>query len=76
MLRGYQMCIFVGSDRAGPHGSRRRAAPPHHEGRRFCRDQDSVRRERSPHPEEPAAGGRLEGWPRRNWQSSSSFNCN
>src|SRR5262249_11783891 len=40
----------------GLHGSRRAASgAPHHEGLRF-------RREPRPHPEEPAKGGRLEGW--------------
>src|SRR5947207_2312704 len=44
----------------GPHGSRRRDAPPHHDGL-------NSRRMSPPHlsrhhPEEPAAGGRLEGW--------------
>src|SRR5207237_8756589 len=39
----------------GPHGSRPRGAPPHHEGPISCQAS-------RPHPEEPAAGGRLEGW--------------
>jgi hypothetical protein len=40
----------------GLHGSRRAEdGAPHHEGLR-------CRRETRPHPEEPAKGGRLEGW--------------
>src|SRR3954451_2437990 len=44
----------------GPHGSRRRDAPPHHEGLNSRRM--SPTHLSRPHPEEPAAGGRLEGW--------------
>jgi len=43
-------------------------APPHHEGLRF-------RREQRPHPEEPAAGGHLEGWPHRDCPSRLSSIC-
>ncbi len=46
-----------GCARTRPRGSRRVASgAPHHEGLLLCRN---TRR----HPEEPAKGGRLEGWP-------------
>ena len=47
---------LFGTRYRGPHGSRRRSAPPHHEGR-LCKPACS-----ESHPEEPAAGRRLEGW--------------
>ena len=46
---------FTFQTAVGPHGSRRRYAPPHHEGL----NSHLISR---PHPEEPAGGGRLEGW--------------
>src|SRR4029077_4518958 len=52
--------IAFALSRTRPHGSRRAASgAPHHEGLGF-------RREKRPHPEEPAKGGRLEGWAERN----------
>jgi len=54
--QGDRIWLLVAVDTAGPDGSRRAASgAPHHEGLRF-------RREIRPHPEEPANGGRLEGW--------------
>src|SRR4029077_1870576 len=54
--------------RPWPHGSRRAASgAPHHEGLRFrCKTR--------PHPEEPAKGGRLEGWAARKPPTKFSFN--